>query len=159
MNLRPCALTLLTLATAAAFAAGDGGGNSSSAPPKAADPDIARAVEAIKAERYAEAIPGLLAVVERSKNNADAHNWLGYAYRQSGNLDAAFVHYDRALAIEPKHLGAHEYLGEAWLMAGKLAKAEEQLKILDGLCWLPCEEHSDLKRAIAEYKARQGAAK
>lgn len=34
----------------------------------------------------------------------------------SGQLDLAFKHYQRALQLDPRHLGAHEYIGEAYLM-------------------------------------------
>ena len=37
-------------------------------------------------------------------------------------------------------------------MVGNLAKAEEHLKILDGLCWMPCEQYTMLKKAVAAYK-------
>jgi len=76
----------------------------------------------------------------------------GGAARQSGDLQSAFAHYERALQIDPSHRGAHEYVGEAWLMAGNLAKAEEHLKALDKLCFFPCEEYSDLKAEIARYR-------
>jgi lipoprotein NlpI len=59
---------------------------------------------------------------------------------------------DKALAIDPKHRGAHEYLGEAYLMAGNLDKAEEHLRILDKLCWMPCDQYTQLKKAVAAYK-------
>ena len=102
---------------------------------------------------YAEAIPLLQAYASRAPKDADAQNWLGYSYRKSGNLDAAFKHYGRALELDPKHRGAHEYVGEAYLLAGNLPKAQEHLKALDKLCWLPCEQHDDLAKAIAAYKA------
>ncbi len=62
----------------------------------------------------------------------------------------AFKHYYAALKLGPKHRGAHEYLGEAYLMRGNLAKAEEHLKTLDGL--FPCEEYTDLKRSVENYR-------
>ena len=37
---------------------------------------------------------------------------------------------ERALGVNPKHKGAHEYLGEHYLRMGDLPKAEGQLKIL-----------------------------
>ena len=37
-------------------------------------------------------------------------------------------------------------------MVNNLAKAEEHLAALDRICLLPCEEYSDLKRAITAYK-------
>jgi hypothetical protein len=41
-------------------------------------------------------------------------------------------------------------------MSGNLDKAEEHLKVLDRLCWLPCSEYTDLKKAIASFKANGG---
>ena len=134
-----------------AFASGGGG---SWAPVKQVDPDLDRATQAIKAKQYEGAITYLNAVVVRDKQNAEAYNLLGYSERMRGNLDAAFKYYDRALAIDPKHRGAHEYVGETYLLAGNLPKAEEQLAILDKLCFFPCEEYRDLKTAIAAYRAK-----
>jgi hypothetical protein len=61
------------------------------------------------------------------------------------------------LALKPKHRGANEYLGELYLEMGDLAKAEERLEVLDGACWFGCDEYSDLKEAIAKYKAQTGS--
>ena len=77
---------------------------------------------------------------------------LGYANRKSGNLDLAFKHYNEALRLDPKHRGAHEYIGEAYLMKGDVAKAKDHLAALDRICFFGCEEYSDLKKAIAEYE-------
>jgi Flp pilus assembly protein TadD len=114
-------------------------------------------VSAIEATQYGKAIPLLQSYIARAPNDAYAENWLAYSYRKSGQLDQAFLHYDRALAIDPKHRGAHEYLGEAYLMTGNLAKAEEHLKILDKLCFLPCTEYTMLKKAVAEYREKNGS--
>lgn len=103
-------------------------------------------------------MPLLESYVARAPDDADAENYLGFSYRKLGNLDAAFRHYDKALALNPKHRGAHEYLGEAYLMTGNLAKAEEHLKILDALCFLPCDQYTMLKKAVAAYKAEHPVA-
>lgn len=129
----------------------DGGGGSR-APARPADADYEAAQQAIKHADYAGAIQRLETYTRRRPDDADGWNWLGYASRKSGQLDAAFGYYDKALRLDPEHRGAHEYLGEAYLMAGKLAQAEAQLRILDRLCWLPCEEYRDLKRAVATFK-------
>lgn len=50
---------------------------------------------------------------------------------------------------------AHEYLGEAYLMAGNLDKAKEQLKVLDRLCFFSCDEYTMLRKAIADYEAKR----
>jgi tetratricopeptide (TPR) repeat protein len=151
-------LLALTFAIPTAIASGGGGVSRSSASP-ARDTDYETAVQAIKAREFPRAIELLGNYVRRNPNDADAWNWLGYANRKTGNLQKAFDAYDKALAINPKHLGAHEYLGEAYLMANNLPKAEEQLKLLGDLCWVPCEELADLKSTIAEYKKSNHAAK
>lgn len=56
------------------------------------------------------------------------------------------------LAIDPKHRGAHEYIGEAYLMLGNVAKAREHLARLDRLCTFSCSEYRDLKKAIETYE-------
>jgi tetratricopeptide (TPR) repeat protein len=93
----------------------------------------------------------------RYPDNADVHNYLGYAYRQLGKLDLAFKHYKRALKLNPRHRGAHEYIGEAYLMAGDLAGAQKHLAALREICLLPCEELADLEREIKEYRANSRA--
>ena len=147
-------LVIAWLFSSPALAAGGGGTESEAAP---ADPQYTEAVAAIKAQQYAKAIPLLTAYVARVSNDADAENYLGFASRKTGDMDAAFAHYNRALALNPKHRGVHEYIGEAYLMTGNLAKAEEHLKTLDRLCFFSCEEYRDLKTAIASYKSKSTA--
>jgi DNA-binding SARP family transcriptional activator len=72
-------------------------------------------------------------------------------------MSLVFKEYNAALEIDPKHRQAHEYLGEAYLMVGNVAKAREHLAQLDKLCFFPCSEHADLKKAIADYETKQAA--
>lgn len=146
------------------YAAGGGGGGDSPsspsrAPSKPEDPDYMDGVAAIKAGKYATAIPLLQKVVERDSQNADAYNWLAYATRKNGDPAAALPLYEKALAIDPKHRGAHEYMGEAYLQLGNLPKAKEHLAALDKLCFFPCEQYSDLKKAIEAYEKSGGTVK
>jgi tetratricopeptide (TPR) repeat protein len=83
------------------------------------DPDYAAGKKAIEAKQWGAAIA--------ATRNVDIQNYLGYAYRNAGQLDAAFRHYERALTLSPRHRGAHEYVGEAYLIVNNLAKAEEHL--------------------------------
>lgn len=152
----PLMLTLALVSPLAQAAGGGGGAGGSGGGSARSDPEFNKAVEAIKAKRFEQAIPLLQAYVARSPDDADGENWLAYSLRKTGQMDAAFEHYAKALKLNPNHLGAHEYVGEAYLMVGNLAKAEEHLKTLDKLCWLPCEEYSDLKTAVAAYRANQG---
>ncbi len=59
--------------------------------------------------------------------------------------------------MQPKHLGANEYLGGLYLELGELSQAEQRLAVLDKACFFGCEEYSELKQAIKDYKNRQGA--
>ncbi len=94
--------------------------------------------------------------VARNPGSADYNNLYAYAVRKGPNPDMGLVfkHYNEALRIDPKHRGAHEYIGEAYLMTKNLAKAKEHLAKLDNLCTFGCEEYTDLKKAIAEYEAK-----
>ena len=118
------------------------------------DPDYAAGKAAIAAKDWNGAIRSLSSAALRDTRNADIQNHLGYAYRQSGQLQPAFTHYQKALQLNPRHRGTHEYIGEAYLMANNPAKAEEHLAALQRICLIPCEEYGDLKKAIADYRAR-----
>ena len=59
--------------------------------------------------------------------------------------------------LDPKHRGAHENIGEAYLQLNDLASAKEHLATLDKLCFFPCSEYSGLKKAIQEYEKKAGA--
>jgi Flp pilus assembly protein TadD len=113
-------------------------------------------VRAIKAGDYPGAIRLLESVVAKDPKHADAYNWLAYATRLNGDAQRAIPLYEKALALDPKHRGAHEYIGEAYLVLGDLAKAKTHLAILDKLCFLPCSEYSDLKKAVQAYEASGG---
>jgi tetratricopeptide (TPR) repeat protein len=117
----------------------------------ALDPDFAAGKRAIVAGDWMGAIKVLTSAGLRDDRNADIQNYLGYAHRRLRHLDAAMRHYKRALTLNPRQRSAHEHLGEAYLVEGDLAKAEEQLAALERICLIPCEEYNDLKRAIAEY--------
>jgi hypothetical protein len=54
---------------------------------------------------------------------------------------------------ELEHRAALAYSGEPYLAMGDLPRAEQRLAALDRICLLPCEEYTDLKKAVASYKA------
>jgi len=119
------------------------------------DPDYANGKKALDQGDYKAAVGYFSRAAEREPDNASVRNELGYAYRKSGNLELAFKHYGEALRLDPKHRGAHEYIGETYLLVNNLPKAEEHLAQLDKLCFLPCEEYTELKQAIQEYKQKK----
>jgi tetratricopeptide (TPR) repeat protein len=88
----------------------------------------------VAAGDYAGAIPILTAIVQKDPNNTDALNLMGYSLRKTGQTDLALQYYNRALALQPKHLGANEYLGELYAELGQIDKAKERLAVLRGAC-------------------------
>jgi Flp pilus assembly protein TadD len=128
-------------------------------PEKPKDPSLEQGRAAIGRQDWAAAQGALREAVARNPQNADAHNLYAYAIRKGANpqMDLVFRHYNEALRLDPKHRGAHEYIGEAYLMSGNLAKAKEHLAQLDRLCTFGCDEYSKLKAAVAQFE--QQAAK
>ena len=84
---------------------------------------------------------------------ADIYNLLGFSYRKLENpdLDKSFAAYMMAIELDPSHLGAHEYLGELYLMKDQKDKALIILEKLDQLAGSNSEEYKELKIAIDEY--------
>ncbi len=140
------------LANPLAHAAGD---DSPAPPGAAADPDAEAGKAALRGKDWNAAIASFGKVAAKDPKNADAQNWLGYANRMTGRVDLALKHYTEALRLEPRHRGAHEYIGEAYLMKDDLARAKEHLAQLDRLCFFGCTELTDLKKAIAAYEKKR----
>ena len=144
-------------ASGAAFAAG--GGNDAnlrgwdSGP---TDATVTQAQAKFAAQDWKGAEELLAKAIARSPQNADYHNLYAYSLRKqpSPNMDLVFRHYNEALRINPKHLGALEYLGEAYLMQSNVAKAKEHLALLDRTCGR-CDEFFMLRKAIADFEAGQ----
>ncbi len=117
---------------------------------------LEQASKTIAAKDWPQAQALLKDAIARNPSNADYHNLYAYSIRKGANPDMSlvFMHYNEALRIDPRHRGAHEYLGEAYLMVGNLPKAKEHLSALDKLCFFSCSEFSDLKKAISEYETK-----
>jgi tetratricopeptide (TPR) repeat protein len=157
-SMRQAALVLLGVFCAASVSADGGGGGSSGEPDDTqSQPGYLQGVAAINEQRWPDAIRLLRAHVLQFDRDADGHNWLAYSYRKSGRLKEAFAHYRRALAIDRSHLGAHEYIGEAYLMANQPDEARKHLRRLAELCGVQCEQYKDLAAAID--RSRVSAAK
>ncbi len=153
------AIAVLLLAGAATFGAGTlfaaDTGPAVSQPSAGERMNLAR--EAIKNKDWRRSMRELNLIVRDDPRNADAHNLLAFSYRKQAtpNLPKAFEHYNIALGLNPKHKGAHEYIGEAYLMDKKPAEAEKHLAELEQICGnKTCEEYADLFKAIADYKAK-----
>jgi Flp pilus assembly protein TadD len=120
-----------------------------------ADADVVAARRARDRGEWNEVVARLRQAERRFPQDADLQNSLGHALRQTRDFDGAFRHYKIALQIDPRHRGAHEYIGEAYLMVDDLPSAEKHLALLKSICMLPCEEMRDLQKSIAEYKTKK----
>lgn len=110
-------------------------------------------VEAViltKAGEHEEAIAKLKSL--NMPNSANVLNYLGYNTRKLGNVDEGIRYYKQALAINPKHRGANEYLGEAYLMKNDLASARRQLGRLASICGVQCDEYKQLAEHISAFR-------
>lgn len=116
------------------------------------DADFDAGLHAVKSQQWETAITRLESAAQRHRRSADVFSLLGFAYRKSGRLDASFGNYHRALDIDPRHRGAHEYIGEAYLMRNDVPHATAHLRELEHICGVSCEEYRDLKTAIDEHQ-------
>jgi|1186.fasta_scaffold62647_1 Tfp pilus assembly protein PilF len=130
-----------------------------SMPAKPKDMTLERARDAIAQKDWTSAQSILRGAVATDPNNADYHNLYAYSVRKGPNPDMSLVfkEYNAALSIDPKHKGAHEYLGEAYLMVGNVDKAREHLAQLDKICFFGCGEFNELKASISNYEAKKVA--
>ena len=70
--------------------------------------------------KFHVAIKHLEKAVSVYPNNPDVYNLLGYSHRKLDQLEKAFVNYRKALKLDPRHLGANEYIGELYLRTNNL---------------------------------------
>ncbi|MGL4574231.1 MAG: tetratricopeptide repeat protein [Burkholderiaceae bacterium] len=115
--------------------------------------DYAAGKAAVDAKNWSKAAEHFKKVVAQDPKNADGWNMLGYSNRWMGKTDDAFAAYGKALALQPNHKGANQYIGVAYLKTNDLLKAEAQLAKLDSICGQSCEEYKSLAKAISEFKA------
>ena len=102
----------------------------------------------------------LLEATKEDPTNADAWNMLGFTRRKTGDRPGAFDAYWKCLGLKPDHIGAHEYMGEAYLEDGKLAQAREELEWLKKKGNMATLETTNLTAAIDAFeKANPDAAK
>jgi Tfp pilus assembly protein PilF len=144
------AILAFLLATGVAFGA-DSGSSSTRR-----DPALERYNAAATQQDWKSAVQVMQQAIASDPRNPDYHSLYAYSLRKSGtpDMDIVFKEYNEALRLDPRHKGAHEYLGEAYLMVGNVEKAREHLSALDKLCFFGCSEYDELKKAISTYEAK-----
>ncbi len=112
-----------------------------------------KAYDLVYAKDFDKSLKLLKKIAKRNdlgEMKADVYNLLGFSYRKNDNpdLDKAFESYQIALEADPKHAGAHEYLGELYIKMGKKSMAEEMLAKLETIAGTDSDEYKKLKKAI-----------
>ena len=115
-----------------------------------------KAEKYIEADNFKKSLKVLKALTKREDLagfRADIYNLLGFSYRKLSkpDLDKSFAAYMMAIELEPAHLGAHEYLGELYLMLENKSMALEMLAKLEVMAGKSSKEYLDLEKAINQY--------
>ena len=105
-----------------------------------------------KAERYDEALEVLDLL--QNPETPKALNYRGYATRKLGRTDEGVGYYLKSVALDPNYAQVREYLGEAYVIQGKIDLAKDQLNTIKAICGSDdCEEYEDLDKAIRDAKS------
>ena len=100
-------------------------------------------------KRYEKAQKLLIESNNKKPNNADTLNYLGFTTRKLGDYKNGEKYYLEGLALDPKHIGINEYLGELYVATNRVNLAKERLKVLEKC---NCDEYKDLKNIIEGIK-------
>ena len=153
---------LFVLITSLAFSAGSSGGSSGGGEEKpitqyqVAEKMIKKAKKFEKKNKidkaqkhYKKAIGHLLRHNKKFPSDPDTLNYLGFAHRKVGDYENAEIYYSMGLALDPKHVGINEYMGELFVVTNRLDKAKERLAVLKDC---NCKEYKELKLVIEGKK-------
>ena len=100
-------------------------------------------------KQYEKAKKLLIKSNNKIPNKPDTLNYLGFTTRKLGDFEGGEKYYLEGLAIDPKHIGINEYLGELYVATNRIDLAKERLQVLSSC---NCEEYSQLKEIIAGTK-------
>ena len=101
--------------------------------------------------QYEKAQKLLLKSNKEKPGKANTLNYLGFTTRKLGDFENGEKYYLQGLAIDPKHKGINEYLGELYVATNRHNLAVERLEVLKGCS---CEEYDQLKAVIAGEKSK-----
>ena len=101
--------------------------------------------------KYEKALKLLIKSNKEKPNKADTLNYLGFTSRKLGDFENGEKYYLQGLAINPKHKGINEYLGELYVATDRHNLAVERLEVLKDC---NCKEYDQLKAVIAGEKSK-----
>jgi len=97
-------------------------------------------------KQYEKARKLLIKSNNKIPNKPDTLNYLGFTTRKLGDFEGGEKYYLEGLAIDPKHIGINEYLGELYVVTKRHNLAVERLQVLKGC---NCKEYKQLEKIIA----------
>ena len=144
----------LTLTATSVFADWDNSAKDKTTP---VDPIIEQAKTMKEKKDWTAGAALLKDAIAKQPMNSEYHKLYAYMLRKSAkpDMDLVFKQYAESLKLDPKNRGAHEYVGEAYLMVNNLNKAKEHLASLEKLCSSNCDEYAELKNAINQYETEK----
>lgn len=163
--MRKSSLILVTAAillpASAAVPATPGGGSmpSASAPQFDAAAEYRKGIEALKANRFAEAKKSLMKVLGVAPKDANANYLAGLAYSGLNDLKGARKYFERAVKADRDMVLARQELGVTYAKLGDKPKAEAELaslKAMSDRCGAGCPQAGQLKNAMAALTAALG---
>ena len=96
-------------------------------------------------QKYEKAQKLLIKSNKKKPDNADTLNYLGFTTRKLGDFENGEKYYLQGLAIDPKHIGINEYMGELFVVTNRIDEAKKRLAVLENC---NCEEYNQLKQVI-----------
>ena len=96
-------------------------------------------------QKFNKALEYLIIANDKNPDQPDILNYLGFAFRKTGDFLMAEVYYSQGLEIDPNHIGINEYLGELYIETNRIDLAKQRLEILKNCS---CEEYGELKELI-----------
>ena len=113
---------------------------------------------------YAQALadsgraPEAIDVLNLSKNKTDPKflNAMGYAKRKAGHADESLSYYLASVKADPNYTPVREYLGEAYIVLGRIDDAKAQLAEIEKRCGTTCSEYGLLVEALNKARTSQG---
>ena len=96
-------------------------------------------------KRYSKAQKLLIESNNKTPLQPDTLNYLGFTTRKLGDYEKGEAFYLQGLQIDPNHKGINEYLGELYVVTGRIDLAKDRLKVLKNCS---CDEYNELKEII-----------
>ena len=159
------AASALLLLPVSAVQAVNGGGMSSGGMPSAPSASVPqvdaaaehrKGLEALQAQRFAEAKKAFARVLGVAPRDANTNYLAGLAHAGLGDLKGARKHYERAVKFDSSMVAARQELGVTYAKLGVQDKAQAELASLNAMaasCGETCPNAASIKSAVAAVTA------